>query len=100
MPKINFEIPHSLSNEEAKDRLQRFVESLEAKFQDNVSDLQQSWEGDQLSFGFKTYGIKIAGKIAVEDSRIAVDVDLPISAMMFKGKIQGEIQKQLERLLK
>lgn len=100
MPKINFEIPHPLSNEDAKDRLQRFVESLESKFQDNVSDLQQSWEGDRLDFGFKTYGIKIAGNINVEDSRIAVDIDLPISAMMFKGKIESEIRKQLERLLK
>ena len=100
MPKINFEIPHPLSNEDAKDRLQRFVESLESKFQDNVSDLQQSWEGDQLDFGFKTFGIKIAGKIEVEEGRIAVDIDLPISAMMFKGKIESEIRKQLERLLK
>jgi len=100
VPKINFEIPHPLSNEDAKDRLQRFVESLESKFQDNVSDLQQSWEGDRLDFGFKTYGIKIAGNINVEDSRIAVDIDLPISAMMFKGKIESEIRKQLERLLK
>ena len=100
MPKINFEIPHSLPADEAKDRLQRFVESLEAKFQDNVSDLQQSWDGDHLAFGFKTYGIKIAGKIGVEDHRIMVDVDLPISAMMFKGKIESEIRKQLERLLR
>jgi putative polyhydroxyalkanoate system protein len=100
VPKINFEILHSMSDEEAKDRLERFVESLEAKFQDNVSDLQQSWEGDQLNFSFKTFGIKIAGKLAVEENRVAVDIDLPISAMMFKGKIQGEIQKQLERLLK
>lgn len=100
MPKINFEIPHQMSNEEAKDRLQRFVESLESKFQDSVGDLQQSWNGDQLDFGFKTYGIKVAGKIASEEQRVAVDIDLPISAMMFKGKIQSEIQKQLERLLK
>jgi putative polyhydroxyalkanoate system protein len=100
VPKINFEIPHPLSRDEAKERLQRFVESLETKFQDNVSDLQQSWNGDQLEFGFKTYGIKIAGNIAAEENQIAVDIDLPISAMMFKGKIQSEIQKQLERLLK
>jgi putative polyhydroxyalkanoate system protein len=100
VPKINFEIPHLLSADEAKDRLQRFVESLEAKFQDNLSDLQQSWEGENLAFGFKTYGIKIAGKIGVEDHRITVDVDLPITAMMFKGKIESEIRKQLERLLR
>lgn len=99
MPKIDFEIPHSLSADESKERLQRFVESLESRFQDSVSDLQQSWNGDHLSFGFKTYGINIAGKIGFEDQRSTVDIDLPISAMLFKGKIESEIRKQLERLL-
>jgi len=100
VPKINFEIPHTLSAEEAKQRLQRFAESLQAKFQDQVSELDQSWEGDALAFGFKTYGIKIQGKIEVLDDRLAVDVDLPFSAMMFKGKIESEIRQQLERLLR
>lgn len=100
MPKINFEIPHTLSDEEAKDRLQRFAELIESKFKDNVSDLQQSWDNDQLAFGFKTFGIKIAGKIGIGENRIKVDIDLPFSAMMFKGKIESEIRKQLERMLK
>lgn len=100
MPKFNIEIPHLLSAADAKERLQRFVEALQSKFQDNVSDLDQSWNGDTLDFGFKTFGIKVTGKIDVEENRIAVEGDLPLTAMMFKGKIESEIRKQLERLLK
>ena len=59
MPKFHFEIPHSLTAADAKSRLERFVESLQAKFQDKVSDLSQSWSGNTLNFGFKTFGIKI-----------------------------------------
>jgi Putative polyhydroxyalkanoic acid system protein (PHA_gran_rgn) len=73
---------------------------LQNKFQDNVSDLDQSWNGDSLGFGFKTFGIKVTGTIEVADHRITVDGELPLTAMMFKGKIESEMRQQLERLLK
>lgn len=95
MPKINFEIPHQLSAEESRSRLERFTESLP---KDQVSDLEQSWQGDTLSFGFKTFGIKIAGDLTAADEKLLVDIDLPFSAMMFKGKIEAEMKKQLEKL--
>lgn len=95
MPKISLEIPHSLSAEEVRSRLERFTESLP---QDQVSDLQQGWNGNTLTFGFKTYGIKIAGDLTAEEEKLLVNVDLPFSAMMFKGKIEEGIKKQLKRL--
>jgi hypothetical protein len=95
VPKINFEIPHSLSAEEARGKLERFTESLP---QDQVSDLEQSWSDNTLTFGFKTFGIKIAGNLTAADQRLLVDIELPFSAMMFKGKIESEVKKQLERL--
>ncbi len=96
MPKINLEIPHKLSAEEAREKLERFTQSLP---QDQVSDLEQSWNGNTLSFGFKTFGIKIKGDLTAADQKLLVDVDLPFAAAMFKGKIESEIQKQLERLV-
>jgi len=99
VPKINFEVPHSFSSDDAKEKLQKFAEMIQAKFQDQVSDLEQSWEGNDLSFGFKTFGIKIAGKITALDNKLTVDCDLPFSAMMFKGKIESEIRGQLEKLM-
>ena len=100
MPKFNFAIPHQLSAADAKEKLQRFVDTLETKLGDSVKDLQQSWEGDNLSFGFRTFGIQIAGTMSVQDGQVTVDGELPFSAMMFKGKIESEIRQQLERLLK
>ena len=99
MPKFNFSIPHSLSTEEAKGRLDRFIEALEAKADGSVADLEKKWEDNALVFGFKTYGIKIGGRMTIEEDKVVIDGDLPISAMMFKGKIESEIKKQLDRLL-
>ncbi len=100
MPKFQLEIPHTLSAEEAKARLERFIESLQAKFQDKVSDLSQSWDDNTLSFGFKTFGFKIAGAIAASENKLDVSGDIPFAAMMFKGKIETEIREQLARLMR
>ncbi len=100
MPKFNFEIPHSLSADDAQAKVQKFAEALQSKLKDQVSDLQQTWDGNDLVFGFKTFGIKIDGKISVLDDKLAIEGELPFAAMMFKGKIESEMREQLERLLK
>lgn len=99
MPKFNLTIPHNYSVEEAKSRLERFAESMQAKFQDQVSDLDQSWNENTLNFGFKTFGIKIAGEMTVEEEALKVTGDLPFAAAMFKGKIESEMKEQLGRIM-
>lgn len=99
MPKFNIEVPHPLSQQEAKARLERFSETLQQKFQNQVSDLQQSWNNDTLHFQFKTFGIQLAGDITVAASALRVAVELPFTAMMFKGKIESAIRDELQRLV-
>lgn len=100
MPKLNLEVPHALPQDEAQERLQRFAESLHGRFGDQAKDVTQSWSGNVLSFGFKTFGMRIDGKIGVESDKLVVSGDLPIAATMFKGKIESEIRQQLERLVR
>jgi putative polyhydroxyalkanoate system protein len=100
VPKFQMEVPHNLSADEAKSRLERFIESLQSEFKDKVSDLEQAWNGNTLNFAFKTFGFKIAGAIASLEKKLQVSGDLPFAAMMFKGKIEGEIRTQLERLMR
>jgi putative polyhydroxyalkanoate system protein len=100
MPKFGVRIPHTLAKDEARSRLDRFIEMLTAKSGNQVSDLQQSWEGDTLKFHFKTYGISIDGGITVGDNELQLAGDIPFAAMMFKGKIESEIREQLERIVK
>lgn len=100
MPKFHVAVPHSLPQQDARKLLDRFVdEVILKKFQDSVGDLEQHWEGDELVFRFKTFGIQIHGKCTVDDKEVVVGGDLPFTAMMFKGKIESEIKRQLERLM-
>ena len=97
MPNFSVNIPHTLSTEEAVKRLNGFAETVGSNQQ--VSDLEQSWQGNDLHFGFKTFGIQIRGVGAVSADQLQVSGELPFSAMMFKGKIEAEIQKVLADLL-
>jgi hypothetical protein len=100
VPKFHLEVPHSLSAEEAKSRLERFIESMHARFQDKVSDVSQSWSGNTLTFAFKTFGFKVAGAIDSLEQKLDVNGDIPLAAMMFKGKIESEVKEQLSRLMR
>jgi hypothetical protein len=99
MPQFNIEVPHPLSKQEAHSRLEQFAARLQQKFQDQVSDLEQSWEDDTLKFRFKTYGITLQGGITVEEHALKLNGELPFSAMMFRSKIESAIREQLERLV-
>lgn len=100
MPKFHFEIPHSLSAEEAKSRIERSIEPLLSKFQDKVKDIDQGWTGNTLNFGFKTLGMRITGDITALDQKVDVNGEIPFTAMMFKGKIETEVRDKLTRLLR
>ena len=99
MPKFNVNVPHSLGQQEARSRMEHFAERLEQKFQNQVSDLHQSWEDDTLTFRFKSFGILLQGGIHVDENELRVDGDLPFAAVMFRGKIESSIREELERLV-
>lgn len=100
MPQFNVQVPHTLPQQEARERLNRFIDSLRQKFQDSVHDLEQNWDGDTLRFAFKTFGIPLKGGITIADHQLIVAGDLPFTAMMFRGKIESSIREQLERLVR
>ena len=99
MPKFGVRVPHTLTKDEARSRLEHFAGAIEKKYADKVSDLKQSWEGDTLKFHFKSYGIALDGGITVTDQELNLAGDLPFAAMMFKGKIESEIRESLERIV-
>jgi len=96
VPKINLEVPHTMSAADARAKLEHFTEKLP---KDQVSDLEQTWNGNTLTFSFKTMGIKLGGDLTAADEKLIVALDLPFAAMMFKGKIETEMKEQLKRLM-
>ena len=99
MPKFSTETPHALGLPEATERLKGLLEKIRQRYQDQVSDMEESWQDDKLTFSFKTYGFKIQGILTVLADSVKLDGELPFAAMMFKGKIEQSIHGELEKVL-
>ena len=99
MPSFNVQVPHSLGQDAAKARMDSFLETMEKKYKDQISDMDGSWSDNILNFSFNTFGIKIDGKMTVAEDNVQMDGELPFAAMMFKGKIASGIQEALEKVL-
>lgn len=99
MPKFNVSVPNPLGKEEAIERIRGYVEKLVAKYQDQVAELEQSWEGESVNFSVKSYGVKVSGTGTVTDDEVQVVGDLPFTAAMFKGKIASTVEEQLKKVL-
>jgi len=99
MPKLSMETPHELGREEATHRLKHGFSFVRSNFHGQLSDVSEQWDGNTLKFGFKAMGMKVSGNVTVEDSRVKLDADLPLAAVMFKGVIEQRLRKELDRLL-
>ena len=99
MPKLNMETPHALARDEVIRRLNEKISDAKDTYGSQVTDLHEQWNDDTLSFSFGAVGMKIAGTVAVEDSAVILDAELPMAAMMFKGMIEGRIREELCALL-
>ena len=99
MPTLNVHVPHTLGQEQAICRLKEQLGKAKNKFGQEVSDLEEEWDGNVLSFGFTTLGVKIRGTVTSAESEVKVAAKLPYAAMLFRGAIERQIRGELEKIL-
>ncbi len=99
MPKLTIAVPHSLSQQEATERLKGLLAQVKEKYKSQMSNVDEQWNDNNLAFGFSTYGFPIKGTVDVGTTEVTLDGDLPFAAMMFKGKIEEGVRGELEKLL-
>jgi len=99
MPKLLTTIPHSLGEEEATRRLRDGFRDIKASSRDQVTDLEEVWEGNTLAFSFNGFGFPIKGTVVAEPREVKVAAVLPFAAMMFKGMIERQVRERLSKLL-
>ena len=89
------QIPHTLGREEAARRIKELI----PKARGLVTDLDEQWRDHTLSFQFKAMGFKVGGNMAVEDTVVNLDIELPLAAMMVKGTIEQRVRQELGTVL-
>ncbi|HEX4129322.1 MAG TPA: polyhydroxyalkanoic acid system family protein [Pirellulales bacterium] len=100
MPKLAFTVPTQLTADQAATHLRGFIPQIREHYKDQVKDVTETWTGNTLDFSFKTLGFVFKGTLAAADNKVDVSMDLPLAAMMVKGRIEQEVRTGLERLLK
>lgn len=99
MPSLSIAVPHSLTTEEATERLKSLFSKIKERHGDKVSNLEESWDGNRLAYAFSTFGFNIKGDLNVEPNEVQINGTIPFAAMMFKGKIEQSVREELEKTL-
>ena len=95
MPIVSVSVPHNQNPDDVVKSAQPHIEKLVDGFEGR--DLEMEWNGHNAEFVFTSLAFKIKGTVAVDNEKIAVDVDLPFAAIMFKDKVQKALTKHLTR---
>ena len=99
MPSLTISTPHTLTAEEATNRLKSLFDKVKEKHGDKVNNLEEKWDGNRLDFSFSTYGFNIKGDLTVEPNEVKINGSLPFAAMMIKGQIEQGVRTELEKAL-
>jgi hypothetical protein len=88
---IEVELPHRLGKEEARRRIAANVHRLTDHIPGGASQVETSWAGDELSLGISAMGQSIDAKIAVEETKVRVQMILPPMLAMFARPIEAAL---------
>jgi hypothetical protein len=99
MAKLNMLIPHNLSQDEAMKRIKKDLDNLKIQFADEISDLQENWNGNTCEGHLSVKGFSVSGAMVIKPSEIEIAGNLPFFAIPFKGKIESTIRERFKQLL-
>ena len=99
MSKINIDIPHKGTQEEATAKVKTLLAEAKGKLGDKVTNLKEDWAGNTCSFGFTVSGQSISGTIEVTAADIKVEAGLPWALSLFKGQIEKAIKEHAKDVM-
>jgi predicted NBD/HSP70 family sugar kinase len=99
MPKLNMTIPHNLTQDEALKRIKTLLNTVKTQFADTISNLHEEWDGNTGKFSFSAVKLAVSGTLTVNPSQVELAGNIPLAAVVFKGKIESTIKDQGKTLL-
>jgi putative polyhydroxyalkanoate system protein len=99
MSNLTVSIPHQLSREEAKRRVEELVGNLQRQYGGMASRVEQSWTEDTMNFAVSAMGVSVTGEVLVTDDAVRLDVVLPFALAMLAGTVRQQIEEEGRKLL-
>ena len=96
---VNLSIPHRLSTDEARTRIQNTLTGLKSQHAAKLAQVQETWNGDHMEFRLAVMGQAVTGRVDVRDTSVDLAIDLPWMLAMFADRFRGEVQREGTKLL-
>lgn len=96
---ITISLPHNLTQEEARRRIQSGIADARKQFVGQLTQMEDCWTENHLEFKFAAMGQPITGRLDVLPSSINLSIDLPWLLAMLADKIKPEVERRGRKLL-
>ena len=101
MPKINFELPVSVDAETAYKKIKTFLSS-DNDFKKFDPKVTCTFDEDEQACSIK--GSQFTARITAVEKKsktnVEVQIDIPFALVLFKGKIQEIVEKNIKKVFK
>jgi hypothetical protein len=92
MGKLSFSVPHSLSKDEAKKRLEQLGSHWAQKY-----GLAMQWQGDAARIAGKIMGVTVEADLRIEEGRVSAEAKDP--GFLFREKAKSYVSEKLTKYL-
>ena len=96
---VNLSIPHRLSTDEARTRIQNTLTGLKSQHAAKLAQVDERWSGNHMDFRLAVMGQAVTGRVDVGDHAVDLAIDLPWILAMFADKVRGDVQREGTKLL-
>lgn len=93
---MHIQVPHNTSASAAVGRIKTALNEHRGQLMQHVKIDKEEWDGNTLNFEIELQGKKIPGSLAATDTEYILDATLPLMWRLFEGKIEKEIEKQIQ----
>ena len=88
-----------MGQEIAAERIRDVLARVSRRYAEHVTDVEQEWRQHMLQFSFRALGFKITGTLQSYAERVECSCQMPLAAMIMRGKIEATLREELEKLL-
>ncbi len=93
MSNFTASIPHNLTRDEAKRRLQDGIARARHQYGAFLGGLTDRWDGDTMSFVLSAAGQTVSGQLFVEDHAVRLEATLPWMLALLAGPLKRRLEQ-------
>ncbi len=92
MADISVRRAHGMSEDEAKQKVEKVVDDVQEEFSSLVDNIK--WNDDKTQANVKGKGF--TGQFEVNETDVMIDIDLKLFARPFRGKVEDRINSRMD----